>query len=446
VPQPAAVITVTELNRLARLALEKAVPSCWVAGEISNLTRANSGHWYFTLKDEQAGVRCAFFRNRNQFLDWAPTEGDKVEVRAQVTLYEPRGDYQLLVDAMRRSGQGSIYEEFIKLKSKLEAEGLFRADQKQSIPKFPKCLGIVTSLQAAALHDVLNTLGNRWPSCPIVIYPASVQGSDAALMLRKSLSTAISRNECDVILIVRGGGSLEDLTPFNDEQLARLIHASPIPIITGIGHETDFSIADFVADRRAATPTAAAQIATQDRHEMDLQVKNLLARNNKAMARMIYQEMQHLDGISRRVLHPGSNVKKSKNDVVLLKRRLELSCNNNVYNSKKSLEIKTRSLQTRKPNLQIFIDRIQSHAESLKTNLIKIINKNESIIKKHTTSLYQLSPTSILARGYCLAFDENGNILRKIESLHIGQKVAIKMNAGAFKATVEQISPSTDGK
>ncbi len=182
----AAVITVSELNRLARLALEKSLPSCWIAGEISNFTRASSGHWYFTLKDQQAGVRCAFFRNRSQFMDWTPSDGDRVEIRAQATLYEPRGDYQLLVDVMRRGGQGAFYEEFLRLKSKLEAEGLFSDERKHKIPRFPIRLGIVTSLQAAALHDVLKTLEIRWPCCSIVIYPTAVQGSDAAPMLRQS--------------------------------------------------------------------------------------------------------------------------------------------------------------------------------------------------------------------------------------------------------------------
>jgi exodeoxyribonuclease VII large subunit len=313
------VITVTELNRQARFAIEKALPSCWVAGEISNLTLASSGHWYFTLKDQQSSVKCAFFRNRNQFMDWKPTEGNKIEVRAQATLYEPRGDYQIIIDVMRHSGQGDVYAAFLRLKARLEAEGLFRQELKRSPPEYPKRIGIITSLQAAALQDALKTLQNRWPISPIVIYPTSVQGLEAADSIAQALTIAIQRKECEVLLLIRGGGSLEDLNAYNDENLARLIRSSSIPIITGIGHETDFSIADFSADIRAATPTAAAQHAVPDLAETRSRVENLTSRLNRSITRMMNQSMQYLDSVSRRLLHPGNRLTQNMNRVNQLK-------------------------------------------------------------------------------------------------------------------------------
>ncbi|MDP2833544.1 MAG: exodeoxyribonuclease VII large subunit [Pseudomonadota bacterium] len=434
------VITVSELNRLARLAIEKSLPSCWVSGEISNFTRASSGHWYFTLKDQHSGVRCAFFRNRSQFLDWIPSEGDKVEVRAQATLYEARGDYQLLVDAMRRDGQGALYEEFLRLKSKLEAEGLFRPEQKLRPPRFPKQLGVVTSLQAAALQDVLKTLELRWPNCPIVIYPASVQGSDAAGMIRQSLSAAISRNECDVILLIRGGGSLEDLLPFNDEQLARTIYSSPIPVITGIGHETDFSIADFVADVRAATPTAAAQLAVPDRQDINVQIRSLLARMNQAGTRLMYQRMQHLDGLSRRVLHPGSAVTNSQKHVAQIKRRLTLSGASHLSQGKQVLENRILSLMAHSPKLDAYRNEIENRAVSLKTALVQRLGNRKTRVDKCFNALQQLNPDNVLSRGYCIALNETGSVIRHAQALYVGDKVKIKLKLGGFDATVDQVT------
>lgn len=439
-PSAAAVITVSELNRLARLAIEKSLPSCWVTGEISNFTRAGSGHWYFTLKDEQSGVRCAFFRNRTQFLDWAPSEGDKVEVRAQATLYEPRGDYQLLVEAMRRGGQGALYEEFLRLKSKLEAEGLFREEHKLSPPRFPKRLGIITSLQAAALQDVLKTLANRWPSGPIIIYPTSVQGPEAAEMIRKSVKAAISRQECDVLLIVRGGGSLEDLYPFNNEALARTIYSSPIPIITGIGHETDFSLADFVADIRAATPTAAAQISTPDRQDINMQVVGLLARINRSVTRKMNERMQHVDGLSRRVVHPGNAVSNSQKHVAQLRRRVELSGANYLIHLKQSLENKKLALRSHSPKLNAFRIAVENKTAALQSVLTQGLSRRQSQIEKCIYSMQQLNPDKILSRGYCIVFDNNGHVIKQALSLSIGSKVTIKMARDAFKATVDQVS------
>ncbi|HAN54975.1 MAG TPA: exodeoxyribonuclease VII large subunit, partial [Betaproteobacteria bacterium] len=265
--QTTPILSVAALNRLVRQTLEQRLPLTWVAGEISNLTRASSGHWYFSLKDADAQVRCVMFRNRNQFIDWQPDNGMQVEVRATPTLYEPRGEFQLQVDTLRRAGLGALFEAFEALKLKLGSEGLFNADKKRGLPVFPRCVGIITSPQAAALHDVLTTLQRRMPSLPVVLYPTQVQGRDAAAQIVAALHAAYQRAECDVLIVCRGGGSIEDLWSFNDENVARAIAASPIPVVSAIGHETDFTIADFVADLRAPTPTAAAELVCS--HQAD---------------------------------------------------------------------------------------------------------------------------------------------------------------------------------
>src|SRR5690606_1630025 len=252
--------TVSQLNRQVGQLLESHFSRIWVRGEISNFTQAASGHWYFSIKDEGATVRAVMFRGRAQAVGFVPKPGEKFEFRVNVTLYEPRGDYQLQVESMRRAGRGDLHAAFLALKDKLEAEGLFDPARKRLIEQMPQAVGVVTSLGAAALHDVLTALARRAPHVEVIVYPAPVQGADAAGRLVQAMRQAISRQEVDTLLLVRGGGSLEDLWSFNDEALARCIVSSPIPVISGVGHETDFTIADFVADLRAPTPTAAAEL------------------------------------------------------------------------------------------------------------------------------------------------------------------------------------------
>ncbi|MGA0844823.1 MAG: exodeoxyribonuclease VII large subunit, partial [Arenicellales bacterium] len=259
-PTPA-VMTVSQLNQTVGRLLERSFPLTWVAGELSNVTRAASGHWYFTLKDAGAQVRAVMFRGRAQYVDFSPREGDKVEVRATVGLYAARGDFQLNVENMRRAGVGNLYEAFLRLKSKLAAEGLFDQERKRALPVFPRTIGVVTSPQAAALRDILTALRRRVPHIQIVLYPTAVQGDGSAEKIAAAIQAASDRSECDLLLVCRGGGSLEDLWSFNDERVARAIFYCAVPVISGVGHETDVTIADFVADLRAPTPTAAAELA-----------------------------------------------------------------------------------------------------------------------------------------------------------------------------------------
>jgi exodeoxyribonuclease VII large subunit len=273
-PVTNSVLSVSSLNRLIRDCLESAFPLTWVGGEISNLTYAASGHVYFSLKDNSAQVRCVMWRNRAQLLGWRLENGQKIEARALVSFYEPRGEFQLNIEAIRRAGQGDLFERFLKLKAQLEAEGLFAAEAKRPLPAFPRHIAIISSLQAAALRDVLTTLHRRAPHLRITIFPTLVQGEGAAIKIAEALEQAGSSN-CDAIVLCRGGGSIEDLWSFNEECVARAIRASAIPVVSGVGHETDFTIADFAADLRAPTPTAAAELVSPDR-------SNLLAQDRKS--------------------------------------------------------------------------------------------------------------------------------------------------------------------
>src|SRR5262245_3777065 len=307
-PSGPQILTVSALARSVRDLLEHRYPLLWVAGEISNLTLAKSGHAYFVLKDEQAQVRCVMFRSRRQQLDWEPRDGMQVEAQVLVSFYEPRGDFQLNVEAMRRAGLGARFEAFVRLRDKLEKEGLFDAAAKRPLPSLPRTVGVITSRDAAALRDVLTTLKRRNPSIAVVVYPAAVQGTRAAEEIARALVLAGRREECDVLLLVRGGGSIEDLWTFNEESVARALRACPLPVVTGIGHETDFTIADFAADRRAPTPTAAAELASPERTRLLDAICSLAAKLGACARRALEGRMLGVDQLARRLIHPGAKL------------------------------------------------------------------------------------------------------------------------------------------
>jgi exodeoxyribonuclease VII large subunit len=431
-----AILTVSELNRLARLALEKALPSCWVAGEISNLSRASSGHWYFTLKDAQAGVRCAMFRNRNQFVDWQPREGDRVELRAQPTLYEARGDYQLIVDAIRRAGAGALFEAFLRLKAKLEREGLFAPERKRALPPYPRAIGIVTSPQAAALRDVLTTLKRRWPVAGVVLYPSPVQGLDAPAGLRAALGQAAGRMECDVLLLVRGGGSLEDLWAFNDEALARAITASPIPVVSGVGHETDFSIADFVADLRAPTPTGAAQLATPDREELAQHLGHLIRRQIHARRRHLDSLAQRLDSLARRLRHPAQHLAAQRRHLGHLADRLRLARLAQRERERQRVDRLRERLAAGKPNPAALRERVERAQIALIHAWAGHTDRNR--LAALSAHLGHLNPQAVLERGYSIARDVEGRVVRDGKSLTEGDRLDLVFARGGANVRVTQ--------
>ena len=360
---PASIMTVSELNRLAREVLEQSFPLFWVSGEVSNFTRAASGHWYFSLKDQAAQVKCVMFKGRNSHVDFIPREGDKIEARATVTLYEARGDFQLTIEFVQKAGLGALFEAFEKLKAKLAQEGLFDAQFKQPIPTNPLTIGIVTSPDAAALRDVLTTLKRRNPNVQVIIYPTPVQGKGAAQLIAKAIRSASQRAEVDTLIICRGGGSMEDMWQFNEEVVARAIDDCPIPTISGVGHETDFTICDFVADMRAATPTAAAELACADRRALQNQLIHLQNRLNKQMNFLLNQTAQKLDYLARRLVSPKQQIENRIIQVRQLQNRLNLAF---------------------QQNMQMYQHR-----------LLRL-----------SSSIEQLNPNAVLARGYAIVHRE----------------------------------------
>ncbi|TCJ11865.1 exodeoxyribonuclease VII large subunit [Parasulfuritortus cantonensis] len=432
------VLSVAELNRLARLAVERALPVAWIGGEISNLTRAPSGHWYFTLKDNQAAVRCAMFRNRNQFVDWRPENGMQVEVRAQATLYEARGEFQLSVEAMRRAGLGALFEEFLRIKNKLDKEGLFDPGRKRPLPERPAVVGVVTSPRAAALHDVLTTLRSRWPLARVVLYPTLVQGSTAAAQIAAAIATAGTRAECEVLLLVRGGGGIEDLWSFNDEAVARAIAGCPVPVVSGIGHETDFTIADFAADLRAPTPTAAAQAATPDRAEWQRRVDHLGRTLNTDMQRRLHGLAQRLDGVARRLRHPAAGLAAQSRQVAQLAHRLNLARGATLARKHQALDRLAVRLAAARPDLGHGRSRVATLRQRLGFALRTGLDRNAATADALAGRLGSLNPRAVLERGYGIVRAGDGSILRDPAAVAPGDALQITLARGDLAAVAAE--------
>lgn len=389
------IFTVARLNQEARQLLEAGLGTVWIEAELSNLSMPSSGHWYFSLKDAQAQVRCAMFRAANSHLDFKPKEGDKLLVRGKVSLYEPRGDYQLIVDRMDYAGSGALRLAFEKLKAKLAAEGLFDSEHKKPIPPLAAHLGVITSSTGAAIHDILKVLKSRFPALPVIIYPSLVQGDSAAESLAAAITLANQRKECDVLILARGGGSLEDLWCFNEEVLARAIFASKLPIVTGIGHEVDTTIADLVADHRAATPSAAAEFISPDQSEYldyfrQLQKQFIF----KIQTRLRYWA-QHLHHLTKRLQDP-----------------------------KRKLEQQAQTLDYLQQNL---IKAMQQKIKTAKQNLLGLVR-----------ALDAYNPLATLGRGYSIT-EKSGTIIRQANELKTGDRIETRLAEGNIISVVEVI-------
>jgi exodeoxyribonuclease VII large subunit len=435
------VLTVSEINRMARRALESQLPLLWVEGEISNFTRAASGHWYFSLKDDQAQVRCVMFRGRNQFADFTPANGDHVEIRALPTLYEARGDFQLGAEAIRRAGAGRLYEAFLKLKSKLESEGLFDAARKRPLPRFPRTLGIITSPQAAALRDVLTALARRMPGLSVILYPAPVQGQGAGARLATAIQAASARAECEVLLVVRGGGSLEDLWAFNEEIVVRAIAAASMPVVSGVGHETDFTLADFAADLRAPTPTAAAELASPLRDELLTALATLSRRLVDAEALRLHDASQRLDFLSRRLQHPADPLRLRQATIEQAAGRLHRAAHTlqqrrrlRLDNVQARLVSPARLVQTHRYRLEALADRLM-RARSVQTT------RQHLTLDRLAASLAHLDPQRVLARGYGLVRRADGTVVQDASVLHAGEALDLRFHLGRARATVVSTTP-----
>ena len=433
---PAPVIPVSLLNRMARERLESAFPLCWVAGEISNLTYAASGHVYFTLKDAQAQVRCVMYRNRAQLLGWRLANGQRIEARVLVTLYEARGDFQLNVENARQAGTGNLYEEFLRRKARLDAEGLFAPEHKRDLPAFPRRIGLITSPQAAALRDVLTTLRRRAPQVGVVLYPTPVQGAGAAREIVAALRMAGERKECDLLILCRGGGSLEDLWEFNDEALARAIRACPLPVISGVGHETDFTLADFAADCRAPTPTAAAELAAPARDAL----LDTLAAQRRQLQRQWQSALQGcqqaLDLLALRLVHPAEQIARQRRQLDHLAHRLGGALAQTCARRRQALGALGQRLTVARPQTERAARRLDALAHRLDAAGHLALDERRANLARFAAALAHLNPQAVLERGYSLVTDEHGVIVRDSRTLEPNARIAVCFRHGRAEATV----------
>ena len=433
----ARVISVAELNRVAKELIEHNLPLLWVAGEISNFMRAASGHCYFSLKDAQAQVRCVMFRQKAQLHDWMPVNGMQIEVRATPSFYEARGEFQLNVETMRRAGLGALYAAFEKLKTRLQVEGLFEAAAKLPLPRFPRAIGIVTSPHGAALRDVLTTLKRRMAMIPVIIYPTPVQGDGAAGSIAAAIAAADARAECDVLILCRGGGSIEDLWAFNEEVVARAIHRCTLPVVSGVGHETDFTIADFVADVRAPTPTGAAQLASPNRDDLRQQAGHLNQRLWRVMERALERRMQQLDLLARRLTHPGEHIAVQLRQLGHLAGRMRGAWAHTAADRQWQLRDLLQQLRAQRPEFAALGTQQCSLAQRLASAAGHRIDVLHAKIKSLSSQLAQLNPQAVFTRGYSMVETAAGTIVRDSAQLKCGEEVKLTFAQGWAQAQVK---------
>jgi exodeoxyribonuclease VII large subunit len=441
-PEASQVITVSALNQAVARLLERSFPLQWISGEISNFTRASSGHWYFTLKDDAAQVRAVMFRGRAQYAGFVPREGDKVEVRALVTLYGPRGDYQINVEAIRRAGVGSLFEAFQRLKERLAAAGLFAPERKRALPLFPRTIGIVTSPQAAALRDVLTALQRRAPHVRVVLYPTLVQGQQAGAQIAAAIDTASRRAECDVLLVVRGGGSMEDLWCFNEEVVAYAVANCAIPVVSGVGHETDFTICDFAADVRAATPTAAAELAATPRADWMGSLRADAIDLRRAMRRALGDAAQTLDNLQRRLLSPTARIGQQRLQLQAHATAMLHATRNPLLQARFTVDRLAARLAARKPDAtaaRAAIGALQHRAGASMRNQLA---QRRDALQALSAQLELLNPQRTLERGYAIVTDAAGAVLRDPAHIQPGQTLGVRLAEGSADIGVSTVQPT----
>ncbi|ARZ00208.1 exodeoxyribonuclease VII large subunit [Yersinia ruckeri] len=439
------IFTVSRLNQTVRQLLEMEMGQIWLTAEISNFSQPASGHWYFTLKDDQAQVRCAMFRNSNRRTTFKPQNGQMVLVRASITLYEPRGDYQLIAESMQPAGDGLLQQQFEQLKARLAAEGLFDALHKQPLPAPAKRVGVITSASGAALHDVLQVLQRRDPSLPVVIYPTSVQGAEAPMQIVRAIEMANQRAECDVLIVGRGGGSLEDLWSFNDERVARAIFASQIPIVSAVGHETDVTIADFVADLRAPTPSAAAEMISRNQVELVRQIQAQQQRMEMAMDYYLAQRHQQFTRLHHRLQQQHPHLRLARQQTLLLKlqRRLEDAAQNQIRLLARRGERLQQRLNNRQPlgKIHHYHQRVQQQEYRLKQALERQLNGYRQRFGIACSQLETVSPLATLARGYSVTQTPSGSLLKTTQQVHIGDTLKTRLQDGWVESEITRLTP-----
>lgn len=434
------VYAVSELADILRGLLEDSLPSVWVSGEISNFSRPASGHWYFTLKDDRAQLRCAMFKNTNYYVRPQPKDGDAVLVRAKVGIYPARGELQMIVEHLEAAGTGALLRAFEQLKAKLAAEGLFDAVLKRPLPALPRVIGVITSGTGAALQDILNALARRWPLAAVALYPVPVQGSQAPPAIVRALRELPERAPADVILLARGGGSLEDLWAFNDEAVARAIRACPVPVVSGVGHEIDFTIADFAADVRAATPTAAAELVTPDIAErygridsLDIQLIGLVQRRLQLAREQLLQQAGRLQR-----LHPGRRLQERAQRLDELDQRLRHAMQMRLQVKREALSLHSRRFESAAPLARIrqWQERLRLLADRLQRASHRLLAERAAQLRQAEALLNSLNPSAVLQRGYALAMAADGRVLHSANELAAGDRVTVRLADGGFEAEV----------
>lgn len=435
------IYNVTRLNREVRAVLEGSFPAIWVAGEISNLAQPASGHIYFSLKDETSQVRCAMFRNRRQAIRFKPENGMSILIRANVSLYENRGEFQLIVEHMEPAGAGALQQAFDELKQRLYREGLFDDAHKLPVPVMPGRIGIITSPTGAAIRDILTVLRRRYPLAEIIIYPTAVQGETAPAQIIAMLETAQHRNECEVLILTRGGGSLEDLWAFNNEQLSRAIYDCTLPVVTGIGHEIDFTIADFVADQRAATPTAAAEIVSPDRVQLNMDLEQGKKKLIRLMDLLIGGLQQHVMQLNKRLPHPLRTIQ-------MISQRLDHLAMQMLHQTQAGISRRSRPLaelhlRLQRGNPVHLLKLHRAHCRQLQQRLSRAVghmlkNFNTRLANGYR-SLEAVSPLATLNRGYAIVRQQDGTVVRDTTGLHEDEILNTRFARGAIESQVRKI-------
>ncbi|MXS45196.1 exodeoxyribonuclease VII large subunit [Citrobacter koseri] len=442
--QTSSIFTVSRLNQTVRLLLEQKMGQVWISGEISNFTQPASGHWYFTLKDDTAQVRCAMFRNSNRRVTFRPQHGQQVLVRANITLYEPRGDYQIIVESMQPAGEGLLQQKYELLKAKLQAEGLFDQQYKQPLPSPAHCVGVITSKTGAALHDILHVLKRRDPSLPVIIYPTAVQGDDAPGQIVRAIERANARNECDVLIVGRGGGSLEDLWSFNDERVARAIFASRIPVVSAVGHETDVTIADFVADLRAPTPSAAAEIVSRNQQELLRQIQSAQQRLGMAMDYYLATRNRRFTQLFHRLQqqHPQLRLARQQTMLERLRQRMNFALDNQLKRAASRQQRVLQRLNQQNPQPRIY--RAQTRIQQLEYRLAENVRARLSATRERfgnaVTHLEAVSPLSTLARGYSVTTATDGKVLKQTRQVKAGDVLTTRLSDGWVESEVKGVT------
>jgi exodeoxyribonuclease VII large subunit len=444
------VYTPSRLNREARVLLERGLGALWIEGEISNLSRPSSGHWYFSIKDETAQLRCAMFRQRNLLAGFTPKDGMLVQLRGRVSLYEARGDYQFLVDHIEESGEGALRRRFELLKAKLAAEGLFDTRRKVPLPSLPRRIGVITSPTGAAIRDVLNILRRRFCSIPVLIYPVQVQGASAAAQIAATIRLASARAECDVLILARGGGSLEDLWSFNEEIVARAIADCTIPLVSGIGHEVDFTIADFVADVRAPTPSGAAELVAPDCNEWLRSVSAMGRRLAQALQRGQAARMQRFVWLQRRLaqLHPGVELRQRAQRLDEIEQSLIRTMRQQLRDRLTLVAQYSARLRHESPALRIAAarGRLGLAQAAIAAALRKRIQASSSRMALAAGKLDAFSPLATLQRGYAIVTNASGHVVTDAAAMPIGEVIHARVARGRIEARVINSFPADDDK